>query len=126
MNKEWTNSYVARKYLTKHEDGLVDWSEEGMQLLSSLPEIVGNGGDLGVRGILGDLLMSRGFKLVEFVFKYELSDNDRTITVHMDDEALRVCRDRVVYNFPMYYESGSYELCDLWKMIRKAWEADSD
>ena len=114
-------SYVARKYLKKHDNGLVDWSKGGIEMLNSLPEIVENGGDLGVRGILGDLLMSRGFKLVEFCEVYDLSDSDRLVSVLMDDEALRVVRNGLMYNFPMHYNQGADELCDLWEMVRKAW-----
>jgi hypothetical protein len=125
MTKKWTTSYVASKYLKKHEDGLVDWSEGGMQMLNALPETVAIMSNVyRVRGIFGDLLMSRGFKMVEFACKYELSDSDRLVSVEMDSCAVSVVRNRVTHNFPMHYELGSDELCDLWEMIRKAWNAD--
>ena len=125
MTKEWTTSYVARKYLKKHEDGLVDWSEGGFEMLNGLPEIMHiYDNDYRVRGIFGDLLVSRGFKMVEFARKYELSDSDRLVSVLLENGAVSVVRNRVVYNFPMHYNRGSDELCDLWEMIRKAWVAE--
>lgn len=117
------NQYLSDKYLKKHDEGLVDWSKEGMQMLNSLPEIVENGGDLGARGILGGLLVSRGFKQVELNEVYDLSDSDRLVSVLMDSGALRVVRNGIMYNFPMHYDRGQEELCDLWEMIRKAWVA---
>lgn len=113
------------KYLKRHSDGQVDWSKEGFEMLNEFQQMVNDGLDLTCRKLLGGVLQSRGFEMVIPYEKYELSDSDRAVIVLMDDEALRVCRDSLVYNFPMHYESGSDELCDLWEMIRKAWNAES-
>ena len=117
------------KYLKKHDNGHVGWSLEGFQMLNELPvycEV--EDGDLGARGILGSVLMSRGFKNVSSDYdpysKYELSDGEgRFVGVLMDSEALRVVRDGLMYKFPMHYAQGQDELCDLWEMVRKAWNA---
>lgn len=116
------------KYLKKQPNGHVDWSLEGFQMLNELPHIVEGGGELGARGLLGSVLMSRGFKNLSSDYepysKYELSDGEgRFVDVLMDSEALRVVRDGLMYNFPMHYAQGQDELCDLWEMVRKAWNA---
>ena len=116
-------------YLKKHDNGHVDWSLEGFQMLNELPVYVAvSDGDLGARGILGSVLESRGFKNVsqdtDPYSSYQLSDGEgRFVNVNMDSKALRVIRDGLMHNFPMHYEQGQDELCDLWEMIRQAWNA---
>ena len=117
---------MMNKYLKKHDDdGQVDWSKRGFEMLNEFQQIMEDGIDLCCRRRLGDVLESRGFVRVIPYERFELSDGEgRVVEVLMDDEALRVVRDGVMYHFPMHYELGSDELCDLWEMIRNAWEAD--
>lgn len=114
------------KYTKRHEDGQIDWSEAGFEVLAEFHDLMEIGVDLTCRRLLGEVLQSRGFVRLVPYEKFELSDGSgRVVSVLMDDEALRVVRDGVMYNFPMHYERGSEELCDLWEMIRKAWNADA-
>lgn len=113
------------KYLKKQDDGTVDWSKAGFEMLNGFQQMVESGGCLTCRKLLGDVLKSRGF--IEEVphCDYVLSDGKgKAVWVYLNDEALEVVRNRVMYNGAMHYELGSDELCDLWEMIRKAWGAD--
>ena len=113
------------RYLKKHDNGNVDWSTEGFEMLNSFQALMEDGLDLTCRRILGDILMSRGFERKVDLEEYVLSDGEgRFVDVFMGDTALRVVKAGLVYNFPMHYESGQDELCDLWEMIRKAWDYD--
>lgn len=113
------------KYLKKHDDGQVDWSTDGFEMLNEFQQMVASGGDLTCRKLLGDVLKSRGFSEEVAYEEYVLSDGEgKAVWVYLNDEALEVVRNRVIYNGAMHYELGSDELCDLWEMIRKAWVAD--
>lgn len=113
------------KYLKKHEDGQVDWSKEGFEMLNGLQQMLNDGLDLTCRKLLGDVLKSRGFIEEVPYEEYVLSDGKgKAVWVYLNDEALEVVRNRVVYNGAMHYGLGSDELCDLWEMIRKAWLAE--
>lgn len=110
--------------LLKNNGGLVSWSTEGMKVLNEMEGYMESGLDLTCRRVLGEVLEDRGFKKLLPYEEYQLSDGEgRDVRVLMNDEALRVVRDGVMYNFPMHFESGADELCDLWEMIRKAWNA---
>ena len=114
------------KYLQRYDDGQVDWSLEGMRLLTEFVSNMADGLDLSCRSALSEILMSRGFKKISLHQFYELSDGQgRVVEVHMDDYSVRVIRDGVIYNGPMDYAAGQDELCDLWDMIRNAWNADA-
>jgi hypothetical protein len=112
------------KYLERQDDGTVDWSKAGFEMLNGFQQKMEDGLDLTCRKMLGDVLESRGFESLSRCFDYVLTDGAREVKVLMDDEALTVVRNRVMYHFPMHYELGSDELCDLWDMIRNAWDAD--
>tara|TARA_B100000073_G_C23527979_1_gene490815 strand:+ start:197 stop:547 length:351 start_codon:yes stop_codon:yes gene_type:complete len=113
------------KYLKRQDDGTVDWSTEGFELLNDFQRIMGEGLDLTCRRHLSVVLESRGFHKAIDLEEYVLSDGaGKAVWVYLNDEALTVVRNRVMYNFPMHYELGSDELCDLWEMIRKAWNAE--
>lgn len=111
------------KYLYRHSDGQVDWSLEGMKMLNEFPDLMKDGVDLTCRGALGKLLLDRGFQMVIPYEEYVLTDGDRDVYIYMDDDCLKVVRQGVMYNGPMHYDQGQDELCDLWEMIRKAWES---
>lgn len=114
------------KHLKRYEDGQVDWSLEGMKLLTEFAEVMEDGLDLTCRNALSEILMNRGFKKISLHQFYELSDGEgRVVEVHMDDSSVRVFRNGVIYNEPMDYAAGQDELCDLWDMIRNAWNADA-
>ena len=113
------------KYLKKHDDGQVDWSKEGFEMLNDFQQIMEDEGDLACRKILSEVLESRGFEWALPYEEYVLSDGaGKSVWVLMGVESLKVVRDSVVYNGAMHYELGSDELCDLWEMIRKAWNAE--
>ena len=115
------------KYLKRQDDGTVDWSKEGFEMLNEFQQMVNDGLDLTCRKLLGDVLKSRGFVEIlpyeEYVL-YSQGDASKAVWAYLNDEALEVVRNRIIYNFPMHYELGSDELCDLWEMIRKAWDAE--
>ena len=115
------------KYLKRQDDGTVDWSKEGFEMLNSFQQMVNDGLDLTCRKVLGDVLKSRGFVEVlpyeEYVL-YAQDDANKAVWAYLSDEALTIVRNRVMHNFPMHYELGSDELCDLWEMIRQAWDAE--
>jgi len=113
------------KYLKKHDDGQVDWSKEGFEMLNEFHHLSRDGETLTCRKLLGDVLKSRGLHEEAPYEEYVLSDGKgKAVWVYLDDEALTVVRNRVMHNFPMSYELGSDELCDLWEMIRQAWNAE--
>ena len=72
----------------------------------------------------GEVLEERGFICESPYEEYVLSGEGKNVWVYLNDEALEVVRNQVIYNGAMHYELGSDELCDLWEMIRKAWDAD--
>ena len=112
------------KYLKKHDNGQVDWSTEGFEMLNGFQDLMMEGLDLTCRKLLHEVLVSRGFEINTIYSEYVVSvETDQTVYVYMDDDFLTVVRDDVIYNLPMHYASGSDELCDLWEMIRKAWNA---
>jgi len=112
------------KYLKKHDDGQVDWSKVGFEMLNGFQDLMMEGLDLTCRRLLHEVLVSRGFEIHDIYSEYVISDGEgRTVFVLMDDEFLKVVRDEVIYNLPMHYASGKEELCDLWGLIRKAWNA---
>ena len=114
------------KLLKKHDDGQVDWSTEGFEMLNEFQQIMEDGLDLTCRTRLSNVLKSRGFREEVPYEEYVLSDGrGKAVWVYLNDEALTVVRDRVMHNFPMHYELGSDELCDLWEMIRQAWNAEA-
>jgi hypothetical protein len=114
------------KYLKKHDDGQVDWSKVGFEMLNEFQDLMMGGLDLSCRRLLHEVLVARGFEINDIYSEYFISDGEgRIVFVLMDDEFLKVVRDEVIYNLPMHYASGSDELCDLWEMIRKAWNADA-
>ena len=112
------------KYLKRQDDGTVDWSKEGFEMLNEFQQMVNDGLDLTCRKLLGDVLKSRGFREEVPYEEYVLSDGGKAVWAYLNDEALEVVRNRIIYNFPMHYELGSDELSDLWEMIRNAWEAE--
>lgn len=113
------------KYLKKHDDGQVDWSKEGFEMLNEFQQLKRDGLDLTCRKLLGEVLKSRGFGEEVPYEEYVLSDGEgKAVWAYLNDEALTVVRNRVMHNFPMHYELGSDELCDLWEMIRQAWNAE--
>ena len=112
------------KYLKKHDNGQVDWSTEGFEMLNGFQDLMMEGLDLTCRKLLHEVLVSRGFEINTIYSEYVISvETDQTVFVYMDDDFLTVVRADVIYNLPMHYASGSDELCDLWEMIRKAWNA---
>lgn len=114
------------KYLKKYDNGQVDWSKEGFEMLNGFQSIMEDGLDLTCRKLLSEVLMSRGFREEVPYEEYVISDGEgKAVWVYMDDEALKVVRNRVCYNGPMDYELGSDDFGDLWEMIRKAWNAES-
>ena len=115
------------KYVKKQDDGTVDWSKEGFEMLNDFQQLKRDGLDLTCRKLLSNVLKSRGFEELLPYEEYVISSQDdinKKVWVYLDDEALTVVRNNVMYNFPMHYELGSDELCDLWEMIRQAWNAE--
>ncbi len=114
------------KYVQKHDNGQIDWSKEGFEMLNDFQQVMENGDALTCRSRLSNVLKSRGFREEVPYEEYVLSNGlGKVVWAYLDDEALTVVRNRVMYNFPMHYELGSDELGDLWEMIRHAWEAES-
>jgi hypothetical protein len=113
------------KYLKRQDDGTVDWSKEGFEMLNEFQQIMEDGVDLTCRKMLGEVLESRGFICESPYEEYVLAGEGKNVWVYLNDEALEVVRNNVIYNGAMHYELGSDELCDLWEMIRKAWNAES-
>lgn len=112
------------RYVERQDDGTVDWSKEGFELLNGFQQTVASQGDLACRKVLSEVLESRGFEWALPYEEYVLSDGaGKSVWVLMGVESLQVVRDGVIYNGAMHYELGSDELCDLWEMIRKAWNA---
>ena len=112
------------KYLKRHNDGQVDWSTKGFEMLNGFQQMVTDGGVFTCRKRLGEVLEERGFICESPYEEYVLSGEGKNVWVYLNDEALEVVRNQVIYNGAMHYELGSDELCDLWEMIRKAWDAD--
>ena len=115
------------KYLKRYDDGQVDWSKEGFEMLNEFQPLMEDGLDLTCRKLLSEVLKSRGFVEIlpyEEYALYSQDDANKAVWVYMGVEALKVVRNRVCYNGPMHYELGSDDFGDLWEMIRKAWNAE--
>ena len=113
------------KYLERDTDGKVDWSKKGFKMLRYFPQLMEDGLDFTCRKLLGELLEDRGFKRVVPYEIYFLGDENRSLEVTLNDDCLRVKRNYSMFNaYPMHYDQGECELCELWKVVRKAWNAD--
>lgn len=100
------------KYLKRCEGGQVNWSREGLEFLrGASPDLI--------KSTLGYLLVERNFGVVDGGKEYALLG---VVRVLLDDETVRVVRGNLYNSAMCYYPSGD-ELCDLWDMIRKAWNA---
>ena len=86
------------KYLERDTDGKVDWSKKGFKMLRYFPQLMEDGLDFTCR---------------------------KSLEVTLNDDCLRVKRNYSMFNaYPMHYDQGECELCELWKVVRKAWNAD--
>ncbi len=109
---------MKNKFLKRSSDGQIDWSVEGIAMLT---DIMNMGVGLTCCRMIGDILVDRGFDEMIRYERYVLSDDVRVVEVILRDESCRVVRDGLIYGFDMRYDQGGDELCDLWDNIRKAW-----